>query len=158
MLLTPFNFQDKASKSSSAYEAVFGLKYHHDLPGSLEVEDLRGIKTVEEYLKVFPDSNMQRLANQFFLDGDVEDVADGEKDGTNKSEDGDKDKQIPEDDRAKDRKPQDDSITEDIDFSILDRMKKFNPTKSILPFPSSPAGTVVVASSLQLETRNTSPS
>jgi hypothetical protein len=72
---------------------------------------------------------MQRLANQFFLDGDVEDVADGEKDGTNKSEDGDKDKQIPEDDRAKDRKPQDDSITEDIDFSILDRMKKFNPTK-----------------------------
>jgi hypothetical protein len=101
---------------------------------------------------------MQRLVNQFCLDGDVEDVADGEKDGTNKSEDGDKDKQIPEDNSAKDPKPQDDSITEDIDFSILDRMKKFNPTKSILPFPSSPAGTVVVASSLQLETRNTSPS
>jgi CBS-domain-containing membrane protein len=79
LLLTPFNFQDKASKSSSAYEAVFGLKYHHDLPGSLEVEDLRGIKTVEEYLKVFPDSNMQRLANQFCLDGDVEDVMPMEK-------------------------------------------------------------------------------
>ena len=73
------SFQDKDSKSSSAYEAVFGLKYH-DFPGSLK--DLRGINTIEEYLKVFPDSNMQRLANLFCLDGDVEDDVNGEKDGT----------------------------------------------------------------------------
>jgi hypothetical protein len=83
-----------------------------------------GSNTIEEYLKVFPDSNMQRLANLFCLDGDVEDDADGEKDGT-----GDEDKQILEDSSTNDPKSKEDSITEDIDFSVLDRMKKFNPTK-----------------------------
>ena len=92
------SFQGKSSKSSSAYEAVFGLKYHHGLPGTLQ--DLRDIHTVEEYLKVFPDSNMQRLANQFCLEGDVEDDADGDK-GVTKTED----TQDPEENIAKDPGP-----------------------------------------------------
>jgi hypothetical protein len=133
------SFQGKGSKSSSAYEAVFGLKYHHGLPGTLQ--DLRDIHTVEEYLKVFPDSNMQRLANQFCLEGDVEDDADGDKGVTKTGDTQDPDESIAKDpgphedklrteeESSNDREPQDDSITEDIDFSVLDKMKKFNPTK-----------------------------
>lgn len=128
------SFQGKGSKSSSAYEAVFGLKYHHGLPGTLQ--DLRDIHTVEEYLKVFPDSNMQRLANQFCLEGDVEDDAETKTGDTQDPDESiakdpgpHEDKLRTEEESSNDREPQDDSITEDIDFSVLDKMKKFNPTK-----------------------------
>jgi hypothetical protein len=82
---------------------------------------------------------MQRLANLFCLDGDVEDDVNGEKDGT-----GDEVKQILEDGTTNDPKFKEDSITEDIDFSVLDRMTKFNPTKYgqdfIFAFPKFTCG------------------
>ena len=102
----------KGSKCSSAYEAVFGLKYHDGLPGSLE--ELKDITTINEYLEVFPDSDMRRLANQFILDGDVQ-----------KKDDGEKKNETPKDEHDEDTK----DPADDIDFSVIDRMNKFGPTK-----------------------------
>lgn len=57
--------EGKVSRNTSAYKSLFGMPYHDSFDGTMK--ELRACKTIEQRLKMFPDPQLRKSAEELCI-------------------------------------------------------------------------------------------